>query len=116
MNPAAPKEQPEIRWAIDSVPAGSSVVDEKGQILGLTPLLLSRVAERGELLVGLRKSGYVEAKLTLRRDQSETKQITLARSPPSRRAVAAATSQRAVNPASVPSPKAPVKKRMGYEE
>ena len=73
-------------------------------------------AERGELLVHLRKPGYVEAKFTLRRDQSETKQITLARSPPSRREAAAATPQRPMNPASVQSPKVPARKRMGYEE
>lgn len=116
VSPAVPEAVPEIHWTIGSVPPGSSVVDENGKILGSTPLLLSRVAERGEFLVHLRKPGYVEAKLTLRRDQSETKQITLARSPPSRREAGSATSQRPVNPASVQSPKLPSRKRMGYEE
>ena len=55
---AEPAKPATIQWKIDSVPSGSTVIDEAGQTLGVTPLLLSREPESGELLVRVRKVGY----------------------------------------------------------
>lgn len=42
---------------------------------------LPRLPEPGMLLLRVRKPGYVESKLSLRRDQSEDTQVTLVQSP-----------------------------------
>lgn len=94
VKPAAVEEPATILWSIDSFPTGSYVVDEEGQALGRTPLKLSRTPKPGVLSVRIKKSGYLDGKLTLRRDHSESKQMTLSKVPAA----------------------APSSKRIGYEE
>ena len=94
VKPAAVEEPATVLWSIDSSPAGSYVVDEEGQALGRTPLKLSRASQPGVLSVRIKKSGYLDGKLTLRRDHSESKQMTLSKVPAA----------------------APPSKRIGYEE
>jgi hypothetical protein len=81
VKPVAVAEPATILWSIDSSPSGSSVVDEQGQVLGRTPLKLSRVSKSGALSVRIKKSGYLDGKLTLRSDHSESKQISLSKVP-----------------------------------
>ena len=81
VKPVAVDEPATILWSIDSSPSGSSVMDEQGQVLGRTPLKLSRVSKSGALTVRIKKSGYLDGKLTLRSDHSESKQISLSKVP-----------------------------------
>lgn len=102
----------EIRWKIDSVPPGSSVLDDKGRKLGDTPLDLHREPEPGTLLVRVRKPGYVESKLSLHRDQSEDKKVTLVQSPPE--TVARPPQKPPTSPK--PSTQKPMPSRIGFED
>lgn len=110
--PATPDQPREILWKINSVPTGSSVLDDKGRKLGDTPLDLPRVSEPGILLLRVRKPGYVESKLSLRRDQSEDKQVTLVQSPPE--TVARPPQKPPTSPK--PSTPKPMPSRIGFED
>ena len=112
VNPATPDQPREIRWKIDSVPPGSSVLDDKGRKLGDTPLDLSRESEPGTLLVRVRKPGYVESKLSLHRDQSEDKKVTLVQSPPE----TVARPQQKLTTSPKPSTQKPMPSRIGFED
>ncbi len=112
--PAEPAKPATIQWKIDSVPSGSTVIDEAGQTLGVTPLLLSREPESGELLVRVRKAGYQDAKLVLHRDQDDTRQVGLVRNSAPQREPA---HTRTGTPSSAnTATKKPPPERIGYEE
>ena len=111
---AEPARPATIQWKIDSVPSGSTVIDEEGQTLGATPLLLSRKPESGELIVRVHKSGYQDAKLVLHRDQDETKQVGLVRNAAPQREPA--QPRTGTSSSANQSTKKPPPKRIGYEE
>ncbi len=112
LSPATPAPSLEIRWKIESTPSGSSVYDDKGKKFGETPLDLRRSSEPGTLLLKVRKLGYVETKLSLRRDQSETKQVTLVQNPPE------SVAKPSPKPTPTPKPLAPkpAPSRIGFED
>ena len=62
----APPERPDlVQWTIDSEPAGAEVLDATGQVLGQTPLKLSRPRKVAVETLSLRREGYAEQRVPL---------------------------------------------------
>ena len=62
----SPPERPDlVQWTIDSEPAGAEVLDATGQVLGQTPLKLSRPRKVAVETLSLRREGYAEQRVPL---------------------------------------------------
>jgi serine/threonine protein kinase len=73
--PAVPAE---VRWEITSEPDGAAVLDAATKTeLGRTPFKQSQPTAQGERKLLLRKSGYEQAEIVLKQDQSAQKHIKL---------------------------------------
>jgi serine/threonine-protein kinase len=66
-----------VHWAVRSTPAGATVLDGDGKVLGSTPWEASAPAAPGTRTLTLRLSGYGEQKVTLDRSVSADRQERL---------------------------------------
>lgn len=83
-----------VLWKLDTDPLGATVLDEKGQVLGITPWAKTNPSSAGTALLRLRLAGFSEATVTMDRSSDAIQLVKLHRIPAA--------------PAKVASPKAPV--------
>ncbi len=116
--PAAAPPQRMVRWLIQTVPSGATVLDAEDHTLGVTPWINERPSESGTTTLRIRRSGYIEETVTLDRGTNFSDKFTLTRSAPaaprreSPRPPAAATET--AKSARRQTPSSP--KRIGYED
>ena len=72
-----PSAPPQVRWTIESDPAGAEVLDATGQSLGRTPLSLVRVLASAVDVLSVRKDGYAEVRIPCDRSKDILQKVTL---------------------------------------
>jgi serine/threonine protein kinase len=72
-----------VRWMLRTNPAGASVLDEAGQELGQTPWQVEHPSGSGEQVVIIRKSGFIDIKISFAKDRDvERSEALVAVRPP----------------------------------
>jgi serine/threonine-protein kinase len=79
--PATPEAPAEVTLVVESEPSGARVVGADDQVLGATPLTLTRPAKGPGLSLRVEKDGYVTVSRTVSLVRDETLSITLERKP-----------------------------------
>ena len=79
--PATPPAPAEVTLVVESEPSGARVVGADDQVLGATPLTLTRPAKGPGLSLRVEKDGYVTVSRTVSLVRDETLAITLERKP-----------------------------------
>jgi serine/threonine-protein kinase len=79
--PTAPVAPADITLVVESEPSGAKVVSADDQVLGATPLTLTRPAKGPGLSLRIEKDGYVTVSRTVSLVRDETLSITLERKP-----------------------------------
>lgn len=112
------QQQRVITWTIESEPPGCKVIDENGTQLGTTPYTSTKEAVPGEVAVRLRHDGYTDSIVSLSRDRSQTRRVTLNRTLPILRKKDAPRNPQATvtNSASTRTALGTASKTIGYEK
>ncbi|HSS37398.1 MAG TPA: protein kinase, partial [Polyangia bacterium] len=79
--PATPPAPAEVTLVVESEPSGARVVGADDQVLGATPLTLTRPAKGPGLNLRVEKDGYVTVSRTVSLVRDETLSVTLERKP-----------------------------------
>jgi serine/threonine-protein kinase len=76
---ASAHRSPDVALQVDSTPAGAEVLraGPPEVLLGVTPLRLTRPADRGTLRIVLRRAGYADRSLVVAADRDQTVTATL---------------------------------------
>ncbi len=79
--PLTPPAPAEVTVVVESEPSGAKVIGSDDQVLGATPLTLTRPARGADLTLRIEKDGYVTVSRSVALVRDETLSLTLERKP-----------------------------------
>ena len=113
----APSPPAQISWTIETTPTGATILDAAGKSLGITPWHVEQNAEAGSISFIVRKNGYQDEQLQIKRDENTIRKLTLTKNVVTIKRAEPTKSTR-VEPRALPKEKAapPKNNKVGYED